>query len=180
MKYLKKYSVFNEDQFDVDPNDPVNVKKSKENLDSVDGNIKEYNKLKPNIDSIYKTAKTDDEINKKIDDLLGKDKVNPYITNYLTVANDERKFKTMLDDMAANKLKIDEYKDLISQSDNEDQKKLMTSTITNLNSKILNTSSSISKLKIDVEKRKKDISNSTSNNLKEIEDDIKDITKTAK
>jgi len=85
MKYLKKYSSFNEeDEFDVTAMDPTNVKKSKEDLNKVRVDIDEYNKLKANIDTIYKTAKTDAEIERKVSDLLGpdKEKRNPFLINY--------------------------------------------------------------------------------------------------
>ena len=81
MKYLKKYKLFKEEaEFDIQPSDETNVKKSKEELTVTDNNIKDYNKKKVTIDDIYKNSKSDEEIGKKIDTLLGpdKEKRNPY------------------------------------------------------------------------------------------------------
>jgi hypothetical protein len=179
MKYLKKYKLFKEGaEFDIQPSDETNVKKSKEELTVTDNNIKDYNKKKVDIDNIYKNAKSDDEIDKKIDTLLGpdKEKRNPYLINYLTVANDQRRFKSMFDDRVANKLKIDEYKDLISQSEDEDQKRSMQVAITELNNKITKSNADLVKLKADMNKRKKDITDTTTKNLKEVEVYIKNIS----
>ncbi len=183
MKYLKKYSSFNEeDEFDVTAMDPTNVKKSKEDLNKVRVDIDEYNKLKANIDTIYKTAKTDAEIERKVSDLLGpdKEKRNPFLINYLTVASDERKVRMMVDGRSANKLKVDEYNDLISMSDNPTQKTAMQAEVANLNKKMSIDAASLAKLKTDINKRKKDIESNISKILKDMQGDIKNISKSIK
>ena len=82
----------------------------------------------------------------------------------------------MFDDRVVNKLKIDEYKDLISQSEDEDQKKSMQLAITELNNKITKSNADLVKLKSDMDKRKKGITDSAVKNLKEIEVDVKNIS----
>ena len=183
MKYLKKYNDFNEEaDFDVDPKDTTNVKKSKENLTKVRKDIDNYNKQKAQIDTIYKTSKSEAEIDKRVDALLGKDKEkrNPYLINYLTVSNSERKLRSIKDDRINNKLRADEYRDLMDQTDNPDQKKAMSLKVAELNKKNVTGASNLTKLKAEADKRKSDISSSSSKNLKEIEDDIKNITKNIK
>lgn len=180
MKYLKKYSSFNEeDEFDVTASDSTNIKKSKEDLNKVSANIVEYNNLKSKVDSIYKNAKTDAEIDKKISDLLGVDveKRNPFLVNYLTVASDVRKVSNMIDDRIANKLKIDEYNELISIATSPTQKASLQSSVSELNKKISLDDAALSKLKSEIEKRKKDLVSNTSNVLKDMQDDIKNISK---
>ena len=56
MKYLKRYKTFEEAEFDVSPNDTINVKKSKEQLSVVRDDIDEYNRGKPKLDLIYKNS----------------------------------------------------------------------------------------------------------------------------
>jgi len=175
--------VFNEEsEFDIAPSDTTNVKKSKENLTKVKTDVDNYNKQKAKIDLIYKNAKDDSEIEAKVNDLLGKDKEkrNPYLINYLTVADGERKLKKLVGDKINNKLKADEYRDLIAQSTDDNQKKDMQQQILDLTNKNADISTELIKLKADSAKRKAIIDTSSSKNLKDMQIDIKNISKSIK
>lgn len=180
MKYLKNYKSFNEEaEFEVDAMSPANAENTKSinDLNKVKKDIDGYNKYKGNIDTIYKTSKTDAEIETKLKNLLGDDNDrNPFLDNYITVASDERKVKTMVDNRVANKLKVSEYNDLISMSDNPTQKTAMQLEITKLNNKISMDEKSLTKLKSDIEKRKKDIKDNISDIEKSMQSNIKNIS----
>jgi len=178
MKYLKKYDIFLEDGFDVQPTDLPNIKKSKEQLTKVKGDIDDFNKKKSQIDTIYKTAKDDKEIDSKISNLLGADPKtrNPYIVNYLTAAEKQRELDKIIDNRVNNKSNMDEYKDLMQQAKDDNTKKIAQSKIDELSKKMKDDEKKIKDLKDESYKRKKQIDTTSNNNLKEIEDDVKNIT----
>jgi len=86
----------------------------------------------------------------------------------------------MVDGRSANKLKVDEYNDLISMSDNPTQKTAMQAEVANLNKKMSIDAASLAKLKTDINKRKKDIESNISKILKDMQGDIKNISKSIK
>ena len=66
MKYLKKYTIFlEEDEFEVKDTDQADVKMAKEKMNTIKEQFNEYNQKKPLIDQVYiKTGKkkTNEEI----------------------------------------------------------------------------------------------------------------------
>jgi len=182
MKYLKKYSSFNEeDEFHVNARSAVNSDNTEtiSDINKVNKYIDEYNNLKPKIDNIYKTSKTNDEIEKRINSLFGSDKQkarNPFLLNYKTAASDERKVRDMVDARIANKLKADEYNDLISMSDNATQKAAMQAELAKLKKKMSEDDATLAKLKTDINKRKRDVKTNISAIEKDMQSDIKNIS----
>lgn len=179
MKYLKGYRTFEEAEFDVSPNDTINVKKSKEQLTVIRDDIDEYNRVKPKLDLIYKNSKTDIEISKKVDELVGKDKEkrNPFLVSYLTVCDDERRMSNLIKSLSEDEMSVNRMKDMMNLTDDVNQKKNMKISIDEIKNRSARTKSDISKLKLDIQKRRKDIELKTKDVLKGIQKDIKNITK---
>ena len=182
MKYLKRYRTFEEAEFDVSPNDTLNVKKSKEQLNVVRDDINEYNKVKPKLDLIYKNSKTDIEISKKVDELVGKDKEkrNPFLVSYLTVCDDERRLQKLIGSLSEDEMAKGRLKDMMAMTTDTKQKQNMKISIDEINNRSARTKADISKLRLDIQKRRKDIELKTKDVLKGIQDDIKNVIKSQK
>jgi hypothetical protein len=179
MKYLKEYRTFEEAEFDISPNDTLNVKKSKEQLSVVRDYINEYNRVKSKLDLIYKNSKTDDEISKKVDELVGKDKEkrNPFLVSYLTVCEDERRLQKLIDSLSEDEMAKSKLKDMINMTTDSKQKQNINISINEINNRSARTKADISKLKLDIQKRRKDIELKMKDVMKGIQDDIKNIAK---
>lgn len=179
MRFLKGYKTFEEAEFDISPNDTVNVRKSKEQLAVVRDDINEYNRIKPKLDLIYKNSKTDTEISKKVDELIGKDKEkrNPFLVSYLTVCNDERRMNNLIKSISEDEMSINRMKDMMNMTDDTNQKKNMKISIDEIKNRLARTKSDISKLKLDIQKKRKDIELKMKEVLKDIQKDINNITK---
>ncbi len=181
MKYLKKYTSFNEeDEFDVSISDTIDVRMSKEELTKMKADIADYNKKKSDIDSIFRNGKTDIEINGKIDALLGKDvsKRNPYLVNYLSAAKGDKDINDIIKGITDDS----KIKDLIDISSSTDvnTKKVMQDKISALDKKILDAKALIINKKDEIIKRKKDIDADIASKISNMQNDIKNINKPVK
>ena len=182
MKYLKKYRIYLE-EIDVKSTDSPNLQLSKDRLNTEQEEIDEFNKLKPKIEKIYKDEKDSETIKKKIDDLLG-DNENSYVSYYRAILNREEEFSTIQDKILKLTQDINNDKLLLSSSTpNSDNK----STIMSIKSQIADREmekskniSKLSKLKVDIDKEEKELKQKMQDNVKDIENDLKDVSKSQK
>ena len=179
MKYLFNYKLFLEaGDFDIKSTDLIDVKKSKEELNSLQGNIKEYNQIKPKIDQIFKSTKDNSKIETQITQLLGKDPKsrNPFLVTYLTIAQDQKSFDDLVDKISAEKISQGENNTLLSLSKDEDQKSKLTKQIELSKKNILTMTKNLNSLKINIGNNKKHIQKQIEDHKKSLESDIKNIT----
>lgn len=144
-----------------------------ESLVNVEKQIQEYNSKKSAIDAIYtNTNKTDDEITSDIENLLGKDvkSRNPFMVEYIKIANYKRQIAKATTDMTNDKLKITDFRQQLTDANNDTTKKAINATITDLQNKISKSNAMITSLKNDITK--------SENELKDKMDKLKkDLTK---
>ncbi len=89
MKYLKKYRLFlEEDEFEVKDTDKEDVKMSKQKLNQLKTDLKEYPAKKTQIDTLYKNAKKLSDAENKIEDIIGDEPElrNPFLVDYNNIA----------------------------------------------------------------------------------------------
>jgi hypothetical protein len=180
MIHLKSYSIFLE-EIEVMANDSPNLKVAKTSLNTEEEEIDEFNtKLKPGLDRLYKDIKDPVERDKKVDQLLNKYD-NDYANDHRMILNDmesvEKKQNSILGDVAD----INADKSLLASSsnteDNKDIKDKINQQIADRNMKKSKTQSEINKLKTDIDKRHSDFEQKMTKNIKDVENDIKTLSK---
>jgi len=181
MIHLKSYLPFLE-EIEIMANDAPNLKIAKTSLNSETDEIEEFeSKLKTGLDRLYKDIKDPVERNKKVDELLGVENVNTYANDYKMILNDiesvEKKQNSILGDVAD----INADKSLLASSsnteDNKDIKARINQQIADRNRKKSETTSEINKLKTDIDKRNSDFKQKMAKNIKDVENDIKTLSK---
>jgi hypothetical protein len=181
MIHLKSYLPFLE-EIEIMANDAPNLKIAKTSLNSETDEIEEFkSKLKPGLDRLYKDTKDPVERGKKVDQLLGTENVNKYANDYKIILNDiesvEKKQNSILGDVAD----INADKSLLASSsnteDNKDIKARINQQIADRNMKKSKTQSEINKLKTDIDKRHSDFEQKMTKNIKDVENDIKTLSK---
>ena len=181
MIHLKSYLPFLE-EIEIMANDTPNLKIAKTSLNSESDEVEEFkNKLKPGLDRLYKDIKDPVERGKKIDQLLGTENVNKYANDYKIILNDiesvEKKQNSILGDVAD----INADKSLLASSsnteDNKDIKAKINQQIADRNMKKSKTQSEINKLNTDIDKREVDFKQKMTKNIKDVENDIKTLSK---
>lgn len=183
MKFLKNYLKFNEENdFDVKETDAVDLKASKETLQTVNKNLKEFKSKKSIIDNLFKNTKDEKILQTEVDKLIGsdKDKRNPFIVNYLQVAQDQKRLDNLVIDISDKKINIEQFKTLINTSSDPAQKVKLQQSIDDINKKISDSNISISTLKKDIDSNSKRINDEMLKVGNDIEGKIKNIENTRK
>jgi hypothetical protein len=182
MKYLKKYRLYLE-EVDVKSTDSPNLQLSKDRLNTEQEEIGEFNKLKPKIEKIYKDEKDPEIIKQKVDELLG-DKENSYVSYYRAILNREEEFSTIQDKILKLTQDVNNDKQLLSSSTpNSDNKSTIMSVKSQIADREMEKSkniSKLSKLKVDIDKEEKELKQKMQDNVKGIENDLKDVSKSQK
>jgi hypothetical protein len=183
MKHLKKYKLFlEESEFDVDSNDSIDIKMSKEKLETLKKELTEYKTKKSLIDNAYQTIKIDSDLQKKIEEILGKADAgpgkdrNPFLVEYLHVANLTRKVNKAQEDIANDKIKLDDFNEELKLSDNDSSKKNISSKITDIKNRISTNTTSISSLTKEISDAKTSLDKKMSETEKNMMDNIKKIS----
>lgn len=183
MKFIKNYLKFNEEvDFDIKETDAVDLKASKETLQTVDKNLKEFKSKKSTIDSLFKNTKDEKVLQTEVNKLIGQDKEkrNPFIVNYLQVAQDQKRLDNLVTDISDKKINIEQFKTLINSSSDSAQKVKLQQSIDDINKKILDSNLSISILKKDIDSNNKRIRDEMSKVESDIKNKIKNIEDTRK
>jgi DNA repair exonuclease SbcCD ATPase subunit len=98
MKYLKKFKYF--EAFTVSPTDEPTQKLAKEEINSLEKQLKDFNNIKNEIDTIFSSEEENDEINDKIEEVRDKYQNNQLIDEYVKVANISKKLKDLEKEIA--------------------------------------------------------------------------------
>lgn len=179
MKYLK---YFEEAEFDIKITDQPELKMSKERFQDFKKYLKDYNDNKKLIDKIYLNAKTDADLKKGIEDLLkkinspNKEEENPFIVEYLNVANLKRKMDTLQKELVNDKISKSDFSQQLGLASEQTTKDAITTKLTDINNRISTKTTTISSLSKDVNDSEKKIKDKMSKMEKEMKDYIKNIS----
>jgi hypothetical protein len=181
MKYLSNYRQFNE-KIDVKDTDEPDVKMSKEKINALEDNITEYNQKKPLIDTIFKNQsfdmkKIEEELKKLIgaeESGPGKDR-NPFLVNYAEVSKLTRKVDDLQNSRAQDKVKLDEFKEELNLSTDDNVKLSVNARITDVQNRLAEKSKKITELQKEIEVKKKELDDKVISQKSEIDEFIKKI-----
>lgn len=183
MKYLKKYRLFIEEtEFDVNITDDPDLKMSKEKLETLKKNLTDYKTKKPLIDKAYLTASTDIDLKSSIEGIVGKADAlpekdrNPFLVEYLHVANLKRKIDKFQKDITKDKLSKDDFQEELNLATEASTKDAVNKKLTDINTRISTKTTTISSLVKDISDAQKALDTKMSNVEKEMMDYIKKIS----
>lgn len=131
IKYLDFLKLRESDTFEIEDTDSEDTKIAKQSLEDLKKEIADYNSKKTSLDSIYKNMNKDDETvgleAKKI--IMDGDKVNSFLSNYANILSNRRKVIKIQNAIDENVLQINDLKNRIADSDNDDIKEKMNKSI---------------------------------------------------
>lgn len=134
MKYLKKYKYFIEN-FEIEETDEEDVKLSKEELNKLKDQIKEFNSKKASIDSLYNSDKED--IQSELDNILGDEETrNPFLVSYANISSMKRKIESLHKREDDKAIELSNFKDRLAIAEDNDSKLKLSSQITNIQRQI--------------------------------------------
>jgi hypothetical protein len=143
MRYLKKFKLFNEEvDFDVNITDEPDLKMSKEKLATLKKNISDYKTKKPLLDKAYLTALTDIDLQTSVEGIVGKVDAlpekdrNPFLVEYLHVANLKRKVDKFQKDITKDKISKDDFQEELSLATETSTKDAVNKKLTDINTRI--------------------------------------------
>jgi hypothetical protein len=183
MRYLKKFKPFNEEvDFDVNITDEPDLKMSKEKLSTLKKNLTDYKAKKPLIDKAYLTALTDIDLKTAIEGIVGKVDTlpekdrNPFLVEYLHVANIKRKLDKFQKDIINDKISKDDFQEELGLATEASTKEAVNKKLTDINTRISTKTKTIASLVKDIADAQKALDVKMSNVEKEMMDYIKKIS----
>lgn len=166
MKYLKKYTIFlEEDEFEVKDTDQADVKMAKEKMNTIKEQFNEYNQKKPLIDQVYiKTGKkkTNEEIEVELKKILGETDIqseedrNPFLVEYSTIARLKKDVDDLQTGKAEDKVKLDDFREELNLSSEASTKLLVNTKIQDINIRIGEKSTKITQIMSDINTKQKE------------------------
>jgi hypothetical protein len=183
MKYLKKYKLFTEEvDFETNITDEPDLKMSKEKLETLKKNLTDYKTKKTLLDKAYLTALTDIDLKSAVDGIVGKTDAlpekdrNPFLVEYLHVANLKRKVDKFQKDITKDKISKDDFQEELSLATETSTKAAVSKKLTDINTRISTKTTTISSLVKDISDAQKALDTKMSNVEKEMMDYIKKIS----
>lgn len=182
MKHIKRYKLFIEEaEFDVNIGDEPDVKMSKEKLSSLKKQIADFKIKKPLLDKVFLTAATDADLTKGVENIVGKTDIlpkedrNPFIVEYLHIANLKRKIDNLQKDNVQNKIKKDDFSEELKLAKDETSKQNITAKINDITNRTGTNAANIASINKEVNdyqtklyKKMADIEKDLTNNIKKI------------
>jgi hypothetical protein len=166
MKYLKKYTIFlEEDEFEVKDTDQADVKMAKEKMNTIKEQFNEYNEKKSLIDQVYiKTdkKKTNEEIESELKQILGDTDIqseedrNPFLVEYSTIARLKKDVDDLQTGKAEDKVKLDDFREELNLSSEASTKLLVNTKIQDINIRIGEKSTKITQIMSDINTKQKE------------------------
>jgi hypothetical protein len=147
MKYLKKYNIFLEDnEFDVKDSDAEDVKMSKEKLNDLKDQISNYNQNKSKVIDLYKKASTIEEANELLKSVIGDDSKerNTFLVQLSNIERMSKEIDLMQDTTANDKVRMDDLKQELSLTKDDNTKKALSTKLNDINNRIAERNKSIS------------------------------------
>jgi hypothetical protein len=166
MRTIKSFSKFNEEvDLNVKITDEPDLKMSKEKLNTLKKQISEYKTKKILLDKAYLTSSTDADLQAKVGEIVGKTDAlpkedrNPFLVEYLNIANLKRKVEKLGDDITKDKVKKDDFSQELRYAKEASTKEMVNKKLTDLNNRIGTNTTTIATLKkeIDDSQKKLDI-----------------------
>ena len=187
MKWLKNYSLFREG-VDIDDGDNIDVKAAKTSFNDVKSHIDEFKNKKSKIDNIFQKKGIDKkQLDREIESILGSSysedgssERNPFLSNYIRVASDQRRLDNLLNDVVTDRESLQSNKSLLANVDDEEQKASLQNTVDIISKRIQDSQTSIEILKKDINNNKQKIENNMKEAEKEILGSITDMENTRK
>jgi hypothetical protein len=183
MRKLKSYKIFlEESEFDVNITDEPDIKMAKEKLTTLKTQLADYKSKKPLIDNAYLTIKIDADLQKKLEEIVGKtDSLpgkdrNPFLVEYLHVANLKRKVDKSQKDIATDKVKKDDFTQELKLAADETTKQTVGAKITDITNRISTNTASIASLTKEINDAQKSLDKKMSDVEKNMMDSIKKIS----
>jgi hypothetical protein len=186
MRTIKTYKLFIE-EVESDPSltDEPDIKMAKEQLTATKNQLAEYKSKKTLIDNAYLKIKLDADLKLKIDEIVGKtdDKTpkNPFIVEYLHIANLKRRLDKLQGDITNDKIKKDDFGTELGLSKDDSVKQAVNAKITDITNRISTNTANIASLVKDLADAQKALDNKMINIEKNMMDNIKKLsTQTSK
>lgn len=183
MKYIKKYKLFLEEtEFEVNLSDAPDVKMSKERLSSLKKQIADFKTKKPLLDKVFLTAITDADIKMKVEEIVGKTDIlpkedrNPFIVEYLHIANLKRKVDNLQKDNAQNKIKKDDFSEELKLAKDETSKQNIAAKINDITYRASTNAATIALINKEVNEYQTKLYKKMDDIEKELKDNIKKIS----
>ena len=186
MRHISNFKKFFED-LSINLTDSPAIKVAKQNYNTDQLNLNEYKAKKDELTKIYTSTNPKDgsllyddtSIKAEVDKVLGKEDVNngkdrnPFLSELLTILDLERRILIMQKSNLDDKLTLDDLKKETEDGGENDQ---VTSKIKDINDRMSLNTSSIAKLQSDYTKSKKEFDDKMNNIVKDLQDNIKNIT----
>lgn len=174
MKYIQLF-----EDFVVNDTDQPDVKMSKERLNTIQKQIKEYQQKKSAIDTLYKSTRDvkiiEDGLKKLIGDTDIKNGVdrNPFLVEYIQVTKLKSDIENLTKDNIDDKIKLDDFKRDINATTDPSMKASLNNKILEIDKRMKDRVKKISEINSELEKSEK----SHKEKMIKIDKDIKEFTK---
>jgi len=189
MKWLKNYLLFKEGvDVDIEASDNVDVKAAKTSFNDMKAHIDEFKSKKSKVDNIFQKKDIDKtQLDKEIESVLGSSysedgssERNPFLSNYIRVASDQRRLDNLLDDVVTDRESLQSNRSLLANVEGDEQKSSLENTIGTITKRIQDSQTSIEILKKDINNNKQKIEDNMKDAEKEILGSITDMENTRK
>lgn len=180
MRHLKPYRIFLEEaEFDVNITDEPDIKMAKEKLTTLKSQLSEYKNKKALIDSAYLKIKIDADLQKEIESIIGKTDAdrNPFLVDYLHIANLTKKINNSQEDVTNDKVKKDDFSEELKLSEDDSTKQSILSKITDITNRISTNIASIAPLTKEISNSQSILNKKMLDVEKNMMDNIKKISK---
>jgi hypothetical protein len=181
MRTLKTYKLFTEEaEFDVKVTDEPDIKMEKDELSITQKQLSEYKSKKTLIDNVYLKIKSDADLQTKIEEIVGKadqkTPKNPFLVEYLHVANLKRKVDKLQNDITNDKLKKDDFSEELKLSTDDTTKKSVSAKMTDITNRISTNTSDIASLVKEIAEAQKSLDDKMKSIEKNMMDNIKKLS----
>jgi hypothetical protein len=183
MRKIKSFQLFTEEvDFSPKVTDEPDIKMAKEKLATLNKQISEFNTLKPKIDYFYLNSATDADIEVKIKQLIGETDAkagqdrNPFLVEYLHVANLKRKIDKNQKDITQDKLKKDDFSQELKFATEASTKEAVNAKLKEIDSRMSTKISDIATLNQQIAESEKKLKEKMTSIQKEMMDNIKKIS----
>lgn len=180
MKKLKTYKIFLEDStFDVNATDNQEIEIAKEHLKTTQEQIAEFKAKKSTIDTLYTKPMMDTELSKAIENIIGTDDKNrnPFLVEYLHIANLNRKLEKAQKDITSDKIQKDGFIEEMRLTDDQPTKQSISTKITDISTRISTNIALIPTINKEIGDAKNALDKKMSDIEEEINNNITKITK---
>ncbi len=160
MKHIKKYNLFLED-FEVNNTDAPDIKMSKDRMNTIMKQVKEYQQKKSIVDQLYVSTKDNIVIEEGLVKLLGSSDIkqgvdrNPFLVDYVNVVKLKTDIDNMLIDNTQDKIKVDDFQRDVNLTTDPQMRQSLAAKIAEINKRMQDRTRKISDVKTELAKSEK-------------------------